>query len=52
MLPLKGNPALGAVPYRTTLRLGGGAITLCPAADEREVKSTPGRPCDAGAVQR
>jgi hypothetical protein len=51
MLPLKGNPALGAVPYGTTLRLGGGRVSLCPTTDQRGVKSTPGRPCDAGAVQ-
>jgi hypothetical protein len=51
MLPLKGSPALGAVPYGTTLRLGHGRVTLCPTTDQRGVKSTSGRPCDSGAVQ-
>jgi hypothetical protein len=51
MLPLQGNPALGAIPYGTTLALGGGKVILCPATDQRRVKSTPGRACDAGAVQ-
>jgi hypothetical protein len=51
ILPLAGNPALGLVPYGTTLKLGGAPITLCPATDERGKKSAPGRACDAGAVQ-
>jgi hypothetical protein len=51
MLPLKGNPALGAVPVGTAFQLGGGRITLCPTTDARGVASTVGRSCDAGAVQ-
>jgi hypothetical protein len=51
MLPLEGNPALGAVPFGTTLTIGGSKVILCPASDQRGVKSTPGRPCDTGAVQ-
>ncbi|HTW10963.1 MAG TPA: choice-of-anchor Q domain-containing protein, partial [Acidimicrobiales bacterium] len=51
MEPVKGSPAIGAIPYGTTLRLGGGLVSLCPTTDQRGVKSSPGRPCDAGAVQ-
>jgi hypothetical protein len=51
ILPLAGNPAIGLVPYGTTLRLGGAPVALCPTTDERGKKSAPGRACDAGAVQ-
>jgi hypothetical protein len=51
MLPLTGNPALGAVPDNTSVTLDGSPVTLCPTTDERGTPSTPGQACDAGAVQ-
>ncbi|HTW06844.1 MAG TPA: choice-of-anchor Q domain-containing protein [Acidimicrobiales bacterium] len=51
MSPLARNPALGAVPFGTAFSLGGRRIYLCPATDQRGVRSAPGRACDAGAVQ-
>ncbi|MGO9657198.1 MAG: choice-of-anchor Q domain-containing protein [Acidimicrobiales bacterium] len=51
MLPLAGNPAVGAIPYNTTLVLNGRSVTMCPATDQRGVRSSAGQHCDAGAVQ-
>jgi hypothetical protein len=51
MVPLQSNPALGDVPYGTTLTLGGGKVIICPTTDQRGVKGLPGRACDSGAVQ-
>lgn len=41
MLPLKGNPALGAVPFGTTLTLGASRVILCPASDQRGGEERP-----------
>ena len=51
MLALAANPALGAVPLNTTVRLNGRSVTLCPATDQRGVHSAAGKACNAGAVQ-
>lgn len=50
--PLVGSPALAVIPPGTTVPVPGlGAVTLCPAADQRGLESAPGFRCDAGAYQ-
>lgn len=49
MLPLKGNPALGVIPYKTTVVLDHMTITLCPVAGSQS--KGPGQHCNAGAAQ-
>ncbi len=51
ILPLKGNPAIDAIPFRTTVTLSHRPIDLCPATDERGVLTTSKRSCNAGALQ-
>jgi hypothetical protein len=51
LLPLKGNPAIGAVPYHATVVLNGRSVALCPAKDQRGTPSASGQRCNAGAVQ-
>ncbi len=51
MLPLKGNPAIGVIPYETTVMLDHRSVRLCPAADQQVARNGPERRCDAGAVQ-
>ena len=51
MLALADSPAIGVIPYETTVTLNGITVKLCPATDERGVHSTPGNHCNAGAVQ-
>jgi hypothetical protein len=51
MLALAANPALGAVPLNTTVKLNGRSVTLCPTIDQRGVHSAAGKACNAGAVQ-
>jgi hypothetical protein len=51
ILPLKGNPAIDAIPYRTTVTLSRRPVDLCPATDERGVLTTSKRSCNAGALQ-
>jgi hypothetical protein len=51
ILPLKGNPAIDAIPYRTAATLSRRPFDLCPAHDQRGVLSTSKRSCNAGAVQ-
>ena len=51
ILPLKGNPAIDAIPYRTTVTLSRRPVELCPATDERGVLTTSKRSCNAGALQ-
>ena len=48
ILPLKGNPAIDAIPYRTTVTLSRRPVELCPATDERGVLTTSKRSCNAG----
>jgi predicted lipoprotein with Yx(FWY)xxD motif len=50
-LPLASDPALRTVPYGTVVKMGNRTIVLCPMTDQREIRSAPGRACDAGAVQ-
>ena len=51
ILPLKGNPAIDAMPYRTTVTLYRRPVDLCPSTDQRGVRTTSKRSCNAGAVQ-
>jgi hypothetical protein len=51
ILPLKGNPAIDAIPYRVTVTLDRRPVALCPATDERGVPTTSRRRCNAGAVR-
>lgn len=51
MVPLASNPAVGAIPYNTTVVLNGRPLTVCPSADQRGVVSRSGARCNAGAVQ-
>jgi hypothetical protein len=51
MLPLKGNPAIGIIPYKTTVTLDRRTVRLCPTADQRGAWSGSKRHCNAGAVQ-
>ena len=51
VLLLDGNPAIKAVPERTTLTNDGTPVRLCPTTDQRGVRSAPGRACNAGALQ-
>lgn len=51
LLPLAGNPAVGAVPSHTTVRLAAMTLTLCPTTDQRGTPSGPGRRCNSGSVQ-
>ncbi len=51
MLPLKGNPAIGVIPYNTTVTLDHRFVRLCPTADQRVARNGPKRHCNAGAVQ-
>lgn len=46
-----GSPAVGIVPYGTTVSLNGATIKLCPTTDQRGVASPAGQHCNAGAVQ-
>ena len=51
-VPSKGNPAIGAIPYRTSVALDSQRITLCPTSDQRGKRRTRAtRRCDAGSVQ-
>jgi hypothetical protein len=49
--PLKGNPAIDAVPYPTKVTLYRRPVDLCPSTDQRGVRTTSRRSCTAGAVQ-
>jgi hypothetical protein len=51
ILPLKGNPAIDAVPYPTKVALYRSPVDLCPSTDQRGVRTTAKRSCTAGAVQ-
>jgi hypothetical protein len=51
ILPLKGNPAIDAVPYPTKVTLHRRPVELCPSTDQRGVRTTSRRSCTAGAVQ-
>jgi hypothetical protein len=51
MLPLKGNPAIGVIPYKTTVMLDHRVVRLCPTADQRVARNGRKRHCNAGAVQ-
>jgi hypothetical protein len=51
ILPLKGNPAIDAVPYPTKVTLYRRPVELCPSTDQRGVRTTSRRSCAAGAVQ-
>jgi predicted outer membrane repeat protein len=51
MLPLKGNPAIGVIPYETTVTLDHRSVRLCPAASQRGTLHGSRRHCNAGAVQ-
>ncbi len=50
-LPTPGNPAIMAIPYRTTVVSGHRSLELCPTADQRGTHSGRRQRCDAGAVQ-
>jgi len=51
ILPLKGNPAIDAVPYATKVSLYRRPVDLCPSTDQRGVRATSRSSCTAGAVQ-
>lgn len=51
LLSLAHNPAINAIPYNTTISVGGSPVSVCPVTDQRGVASAPGAACDAGAVQ-
>ena len=51
VVPSKGNPAIGAIPYMTSVRLGSHTITLCPALDQRGQRDKGAHHCDVGSVQ-
>jgi predicted outer membrane repeat protein len=51
VVPSKGNPAIGAIPYMTSVRLGSHTITLCPGLDQRGQRDKGTHHCDVGAVQ-
>jgi hypothetical protein len=51
MVPLEGNPAVGSLRYKTTAKLNGRTVVLCPAMDQRGVRTASGQHCNAGAVQ-
>ncbi len=51
ILPLKGNPAIDAVPYTTKVTLYRGPVDLCPSTDQRGVRTTAKKSCTAGSVQ-
>ena len=51
VVPSKGNPAIGAIPYMTSVRLGSRTITLCPALDQRGQQDKGTHHCDVGSVQ-
>jgi hypothetical protein len=51
ILPLKGNPAIDAVPYPTTVTLYRRPVGLCPSTDQRGTRTASRRSCAAGAVQ-
>ena len=50
-LPLNGNPAVGRIPYGTSVALDKQAFALCPTTDQRDKRSDAQRSCDAGSVQ-
>lgn len=51
LLPTKGNPAIGSLPYGATAQLGQLQVQLCPTTDQRGAQTQAGRRCDTGAVQ-
>ena len=51
IVPLKGNPAIGAIPYKTTVGLERRALKLCPSVDQRKAQNRSSGDCNAGAVQ-
>jgi hypothetical protein len=51
MLPLSGNPAIGVIPYQTTVTLDHRSIRLCPAASQQGTPHGSRRHCNAGAAQ-
>ena len=50
-IPSKGDPAVGAVPYMTSVKLGGRTVNLCPSTDQRGARVSGHHRCDAGSVQ-
>jgi hypothetical protein len=52
ILPLAGNPSIGAVPMDASALLNGRTVRLCPTIDQRGRASFAGRPCNAGSVQQ
>jgi predicted outer membrane repeat protein len=50
-VPAGGNPAISAIPFRTSVRLGGRTVSLCPAPDQRGASDNGKHRCDAGSVQ-
>jgi hypothetical protein len=50
-VPAQGGPAVGTIPYSTSVRLAGRTISLCPAPDQRGTRGIGKRRCDAGSVQ-
>jgi hypothetical protein len=50
-LPSSGSPAIGAIPYMTSVKLGSRSVTLCPALDQQGRRGTGRHHCDAGPVQ-
>ena len=50
-VPSKGNPAISAIPYKTSVELDSHAVNLCPASDQRGTKDKGNHRCDAGSVQ-
>lgn len=49
--PLAGSPAIGVVPYNTSVALQGHPVRLCPTTDQRGDHSVAGHSCNAGAFQ-
>ena len=50
-LPLIGNPAVGRIPYGTSVALDRQTLALCPTTDQRGKGSDSKGSCDSGSVQ-
>ena len=50
-LPLIGNPAVGRIPYGTSVALDRQTLALCPTTDQRGKRSDAKGSCDSGSVQ-
>jgi hypothetical protein len=49
--PSSGSPAIGAIPYLTSVKMGSRTVDLCPARAQKGRRSNGKHHCDAGPVQ-